>query len=231
MIIKNGVYGNFMYKNNKIVKAYQLVNYDGDYYFINDGHMIARNIRLYLSDRFVSGKTFADGTPIPAGYYEFDADGKMIIKDGVYGNFMYKNNKLVKAYQLVNYKGDYYFINNGHELARNTKLYLSDKFVEGKTYEDGTPLQVGYYEFDADGKMIGKNGVFGDNFYRNGIMLKCYQLVYFDGDYYFINDGHKVAKNQKVYMSAKYVAGKTFSDESMIPVGYYWFDENGKMIH
>ncbi len=62
---------------------------------------------------------------------------------------------LQKAYQLVEFEGDFYFINNGkHEIAKNITLYLSAKFVEGKTYADGTPIEVGYYYFGADGKMV-----------------------------------------------------------------------------
>ena len=57
------------------------MEYEGNYYFINDGHKLAKNITLYLSDRFVEGKTFADGTAIPASLYSFDADGKMIINN------------------------------------------------------------------------------------------------------------------------------------------------------
>ena len=37
-----------------------------------------KNSRVYLSEKFVAGATFADGTALPAGYYEFDAEGKMV---------------------------------------------------------------------------------------------------------------------------------------------------------
>ena len=81
MIIRNGPDGDYFYKNGVRQNAYQLVEYEGNYYFINDGHKLAKNITLYLSDRFVEGKTFADGTAIPASLYFFDADGKMIINN------------------------------------------------------------------------------------------------------------------------------------------------------
>jgi hypothetical protein len=54
----------------------------------------------------------------------------------------------LKAYQLVEFEGNYYFINNGNMIAKNTRIYLSQKFVED------TDLVVGYYDFDADGKLI-----------------------------------------------------------------------------
>lgn len=231
MQIKNGVIGKLLYKNNTFLKCYQLVEYDGEYYFINDGHKLAMNTRLYLTNRFVSGHTFADGEPIPAGYYEFDETGKMQIKEGVIGNAMYHNNAMVNCYQLYEYNGDFYFINDGNRVTKNAKVYLTEKYVSGKTYADGTAILPGQYEFDADGKMIGKNGVYGDVFYRNGIMLKAYQLVEYEGNFYFVSDGNKVAKNTKVYLTSKLVAGKTFADGSMIEVGYYQFDAEGKMIH
>ena len=97
----------------------------------------------------------ADGTPIPAGIYEFDADGKMILKHGIIDDCIYINGVLQKAFQLVEFEGSFYFINDGnHKIAKNTKLYLSEKFVSGKCFADGTAIPAGMYEFDAEGKMI-----------------------------------------------------------------------------
>ena len=78
--IKNGVIEDKLYINDVLQKAYQLVEYNGDFYFINDGqNRVAKNQKLYISASYVSGKYFPDGTPLYAGYYTFDADGKMII--------------------------------------------------------------------------------------------------------------------------------------------------------
>ena len=69
------------YCNRQFIQlAYQLIEFEGSFYFINDGDKIVRSKKLYLSDKFVEGKTFADGTAITAGYYYFDADGKMVIE-------------------------------------------------------------------------------------------------------------------------------------------------------
>ena len=227
---KNGVYSDQLYIDGVIVKCYQLVEYNGDFYFINDGNKIAKNGKLYLSEKFVEGKTFPDGTPIPVGLYEFDAEGKMIVKNGVYGDYLYKNGLVVKRYQLAEYNGDFYFINDGDKIARSGKLYLSAQYVEGKYFANGTAIPAGYYEFDDDGKMIIKHGVYGDYLYIYGVMQKAYQLVEFDGDYYFINDGHKIARDVKLYLTQKFVEGKTFADGSALGIGYYSFDADGKMI-
>ncbi len=236
--LKNGVIEDKLYINGVLQKAYQLVAFDGDFYFINDGqHRVAKNTWLYLSEKFVSGKTFPDGRPVQVGKYYFDAEGKMEIpelKNGVIEDKLYINDVLQKAYQLVEFDGDLYFINDGqHRVAKNTWLYLCEKFVSGKTFPDGRPVQVGKYYFDAEGKMEIpelKNGVIEDKLYINGVLQKAYQLVEFDGDFYFINDGqHRVAKNTWLYLSEKFVSGKTFPDGRPVQVGKYYFDAEGKM--
>ena len=212
---KNGVIGDYLYINGVKQTRYQLVEFEGDFYFVNDGDMVAKNITLYLGEQFVAG------SGLEAGLYDFDADGKLIIpekKHGVVGDYLYVDNVMLKAYQLVNFEGDYYFINDGDKIAKNIKLYLSEQFVEG------TGIAPGLYDFDAEGKMMLKNGVFGDYLYINGAMQKAYQLVEFNGDYYFVNDCHKIAKSCKIYLGQQFVEGTDFE------VGVFEFDADGKMI-
>ena len=215
LIVKNGPMADgFFYRNGTRLNCYQLVEYQGDYYFISDGHKYVKNARIYLSQQFV------EGSPFTVGYYEFDGDGKLIVKNGPQADgFFYINGVRQNCYQLLEYEGDYYFINDGHKYAKNARIYLSQQFV------DGTPFAVGYYEFDGDGKLIVKNGPQADGFfYLNGVRQNCYQLVEYEGDYYFINDGHKYAKNARIYLSQQFVEGTPF------PVGYYEFDGDGKLI-
>ena len=230
MIILNGPVGDYFYINGIRQDRYQLVEYNGDYYFINDGNKLAKSIKLYLSEQFVEGHTYADGTPIQPGYYDFDSDGKMIILNGVVGDYLYINGVRQDRYQLVEYNGDYYFINDGNKLAKNITLYLKEEFVTGHFYPNGESIQPGYCDFDADGKMIVLNGPVGDYFYVNGVRQDRYQLVEYNGDYYFINDGNKLAKNITLYLDKRFVQGKTFIDGSLISVGYYTFDADGKMV-
>ena len=208
-----GIKGDYFYWNDVRLKAYQLVEFEGDYYFINDGHKIAKNKRIYLSERFV------EGTDLKVGYYDFDAEGKMILLNGPVGDYFYKDNVRLKAYQLVEFEGNYYFINDGHKIAKNKRIYLSQRFVEG------TDLKVGYYEFDSEGKMVYLNGPVGDYFYKDNVRQKAYQLVEFEGNYYFINDSHKLAKNKRIYLSERFVEGTD------LKVGYYEFDSEGKMVY
>ncbi len=74
MVILNGVVGDYFYINGIAQKRYQLIESDGNYYFINDGDKVAKNIVLYL------GANFVEGTDIQPGLYHFDADGRMIVE-------------------------------------------------------------------------------------------------------------------------------------------------------
>ena len=154
----------------------------------------------------------------------------MIIKNGPIGDYFYKNNVIQKAYRLVEYEGNFYFIDAGNKLLKNTRVYLSEKYVSGFKYPDGLELTAGRYEFDAEGKMIIKNGIVGDYLYKNGVIQKCYQLVNYGDDFYFIDEGNKLLKNIRVYLKAKFVAGVVTKDGYMLETGDYTFDENGRMV-
>ena len=144
---------------------------------------------------------------------------------------MYINNERINTYCLVKYDGNYYFVSDGRKVAVNTTLYLSEKFVVGHTYEDGTPLKAGYYTFDAEGKMVVLNGVIDGYMYINNERINRYALIELDGNFYYVGDYRKVVTNKMQWLSVNDVAGKTWSDGSMIEVGYHYFDETGKMVY
>ena len=214
LVMKNGPQADgYFYRNGVRLSCYQLVEYEGDWYFINDSHKIAKDKRIYLSAQFV------EGTDFTVGYYDFDADGKMIIKNGPQEDgYFYRNGARLSCYQLVEYEGDWYFINDGHKIAKNKRLYMSAQFVEN------TPFAVGYYDFDADGKLVVLNGPQEDGyFYLDGVRLSCYQLVKYNGAYYFIDDGHKYARNKRIYLSAQFIG------DEPLEVGYYQFGADGTL--
>ena len=148
MVVKHGVVGDYLYINNTMQRAYQLIEFEGSYYFINDYNKLAKNTSIYLSEKFTS----AYG--LPAAQYTFDEEGKMVVKHGVVGDYLYINHTMQRAYQLIEFEGSYYFINDYNKIARNTTIYLSERFVKDMTFADGSALGVGYYTFDADGKMV-----------------------------------------------------------------------------
>ena len=234
--VKNGVVGDYLYINDVKQVRYQLAEFDGNFYFIDSGDKIVRNMTLYLSEQFVEGKTFADGRAIQVGRYDFDAEGKMIIpavKNGVVGDYLYINDVKQVRYQLAEFDGNFYFIDSGDKIVKNMTLYLSEQFVEGKTFADGRPIQVGKYEFDAEGKMIipeVKHGVVGDYLYINDVKQVRYQLVEFEGNFYFVDSGDKIVRDMTLRLVEEYVDGFFLENGEPLQPGRYYFDTEGKMV-
>ena len=98
---------------------------------------------------YVSAKHL-EGTGLKAGYFEFGADGKMILKHGAdEDGYFYINGVKQYAYQLIKHDdGNYYFIGDYNKYVVNKTMYISAKHLEG------TGLKAGYYTFDESGKMI-----------------------------------------------------------------------------
>jgi hypothetical protein len=76
---KSGVVGDYLYINDVKQGCYQLIEFEGDFYFISDGDRITKNKKLYLGEKYVANYIFENGDPMLPGYYEFDAAGKMIL--------------------------------------------------------------------------------------------------------------------------------------------------------
>ena len=88
-------------------------------------------------------------------------------------------------------------------------------------------LPVGWYSFDADGKMIIKQGVVRDadgriRYYVDGVATYAGLVKDTDGSYYYISGNGCVA----VTNCTKYI---TFTN-GLLPEGSYKFGEDGKMI-
>ena len=245
---KNGVINGYLYIDDVKQVRYQLVEYDGNFYFISDADKILVNTYKTLSAKHVEGKTFADGTPLTAGTYYFDAEGKLVVpeapeapevKNGVINGYLFIDGVQQKAYQLVEYDGNFYFVSDGHKVLVNGNKNLTAKHVEGKTFADGTPIPAGIYYFDAEGKMVrpeapeapeAKNGVINGYLYIDDVQQKAYQLVEYDGNFYFVSDGHKVIVDGYKNLSAKHVEGKILDNGSPILPGIYYFDSEGKLV-
>ena len=235
MVIKNGVYDGFMYINNEKINRYALIEYAGNYYYVGDYRKVVMNQTIYLSAEYLVGFTYADGTPLKPGYYTFDGEGKMVIKNGVVDGYMYINGKRVETYTLVDFGGALYFVSDGRKIAVNKTIYLTAEYVKGFTYPNGAPLTVGYYTFGADGKMVinettVKNGVIDGYMYINNERVNRYALIEYAGNYYYVGDYRKVAMNQTLYLTAEYLAGFTYADGTPMKPGYYTFDGEGKMV-
>ena len=150
MELKNGPnWDGYFYNNNVKQKAYALKEFDGDYYFICENNKVCVNQTRNLSDSMVKG------TPFPAGKYDFGDDGKLILKNGPQDDgYFYIDGIRQRAFRLIEYEGNYYYIATNHKYVRGRVAPISAQVVEGMTFSDGTPITEGYYNFDNDGKMI-----------------------------------------------------------------------------
>ena len=228
--LKNGPDGDYFYVNGVKVPEYTgLVEYQGNYYYVSAGAKIVKNVTDRLVNK-TNGLTFPDGTPIPNGRYDFDAEGRMIVKNGPEGDYFYINGVKVPEYTgLVTYEGEFYYVTAGGKMVKDVTDRLVNK-TNGLTFADGTPIPNGKYDFDAEGRMLIKNGPEGDYFYVNGIKVPEYTgLVTYEGEFYYVSAGGKMVKDVTDRLVNK-TNGLTFADGTLIPNGKYDFDSEGRML-
>ena len=220
----------FFYVDNAKLSGYTLVEYNGAYYFVGD-----YNKYVVSAVQFVSAECLASvGLDLPAGDYEFDADGKMILvapaqKNGPQEDgFFYIDDVKQRGYQLIEYNGAYYFVGDYNKYVAGKTQFVSAERLASV----GLDLPAGDYEFAADGKMIlvapaQKNGPQEDGtFYINDVKQSGYQLVEYNGTFYFIGDYNKIVVNKIQYLSAESLAAVGLE----LPEGKYQFDEEGRLV-
>ena len=201
-----------------------LIMIGGEYYYVKTDCSVVRGQTYYIS------KT--NGLK-PAGSYEFNADGTMVVKD--YNGIVSENGSMyyyvngVKTYAgLIVIDGSYYYVKTDGEV------------VHGKAYritKTNGLLDADIYTFDDDGKLVGKtpsttpepvdpdtkNGIVKENgsmyYYVNGV--KTYAgLIVIDGSYYYVNS------NCEVIHGRSYRISRT---NGLKPAGTYDFDADGRM--
>ncbi len=220
----NGIYifnNNTYYLKDGIANVHGLVEYDGDYYYINSSYVAIKNTGYRLTDSMTNGL-------LPAGTYYFDADCKMIqMKNGIVtednGDIRYYVNDVPQYAGLVqDNAGNYYYINSTLKAVKNTAYTISAAKTNGL-------LPAGTYKFGADGKMIqAKNGIVKDDngdvrYYVNDVPQYAGLVQDSDGSYYYINSTLKAVRN------TAYTIG-TAKTNGLLPAGTYNFGADGKMI-
>ena len=216
----NGVYKNRFYIDGVQQVAYQLIDFEGSLYFVGDGHMIAVNKKVYLSKSYVTGMT------IPDGWYNFDAEGKLIVPDTKNGpqddGFFYIDSVKQNGWKIYKYEGNYYYVASGNKYVKNARMYLSTEVWADMT------LPAGWYNFDAEGKLIippVKNGPQDDGyFYIENVRQNGWKIYEYEGNYYYVASGNKYVKDARMYLSTEVWA------DMILPAGWYNFDAEGKLI-
>ena len=149
--------GVFMVENGEAVYAGLVRDAEGNYYYINSSRKAVVNTSYSISESKANGL-------LPAGRYEFGADGKMInppvvdpdepdenVKQGLIwdedGEIRYYVDGVATYAGLVLHEGNYYYINSSKKAVKNTGYNIGAAKTNGL-------LPAGRYFFDADGKMI-----------------------------------------------------------------------------
>ena len=223
-----------------------LENYNGAYtwngknYYVIDGIAVNGLVEIggyyyYVrsNGQFATGRYYTTTTNglLPADFYVFGADGKMLnppgteLKEGIHANengvLCYYKGGIPTAAGLIYIDGYYYYARTGGILAT------------GKYWTTNTNglLEAKLYTFDTDGKMlnpngeeiVGKTGIYEEDgvwyYYKNGEPFAA-GLIYIDGYYYYARTGGILA-------IGKYW---TTNHNGLMAAALYEFDAQGRMI-
>ena len=202
--------GNLCYYVNYAKNYAGLVEVDGSFYYIASDLKAVKNCTYYV--------TKTNGLK-PAGYYTFDADGKMVIKNGLVeenGDLYYYVDGAKTAAGLIKWEGNYYYIASNLKAVKNAKHYVfADKANDLKS--------AGWYWFNADGTMY-LEGIREENgtkyYYKDGV--KNYAgLIEISGDYYYVKSDCSVVCNRSYYVT---------KSNGLMPSATYTFGADGKMV-
>ena len=193
------------------VKNYAgLVEVDGSYYYIASDLKAVKNCTYYVT------KT---NDRKPAGYYTFDVDGKMVIKNGLVeenGDLYYYVDGAKTAAGLIEWDDNYYYIASNLKAVKDAKHYVFADKANGLK-------SAGWYWFNADGTMY-LEGIREENgtkyYYKDGV--KNYAgLIEISGDYYYVKSDCSVVCDRSYYVT---------KSNGLMPSATYTFGANGKMV-
>ena len=202
--------GNLCYYVDYVKNYAGLVEVDGSYYYIASDLKAVKNCTYYVT------KT---NNLKPAGYYTFDADGKMVIKSGLVeenGDLYYYVDGAKTAAGLITWEGNYYYIASDLKAVKDAKHYVfADKANSLKS--------AGWYWFNADGTMF-LEGIREENgtkyYYKDGV--KNYAgLIEISGEYYYVKSDCSVVCNRSYYVT---------KSNGLMPSATYTFGADGKIV-
>ena len=202
--------GNLCYYVDYVKNYAGLVEVDGSYYYIASDLKAVKNCTYYVT------KT---NDLKPAGYYTFDADGKMIIKNGLVeenGDLYYYVDGAKTAAGLIEWEGDYYYIASNLKAVKGARHYIFADRANGLK-------AAGWYWFNADGTMF-LEGIREENgtkyYYKDGV--KNYAgLIEISGEYYYVKSDCSVVCDRSYYVT---------KSNGLMPSATYTFDADGKMV-
>ena len=202
--------GNLCYYVDYVKNYAGLVEVDGSYYYIASDLKAVKNCTYYVT------KT---NDLKPAGYYTFDADGKMVIKSGLVeenGDLYYYVDGAKTAAGLIKWDGNYYYIASNLKAVKDAKHYVFADKANGLK-------SAGWYWFNADGTMF-LEGIREENgtkyYYKDGV--KNYAgLIEISGEYYYVKSDCSVVCDRSYYVT---------KSNGLMPSATYTFNADGKMV-
>ena len=202
--------GNLCYYVDYVKNYAGLVEVDGSFYYIASDLKAVKNCTYYVT------KT---NDLKPAGYYTFDADGKMVIKSGLVeenGDLYYYVDGAKTAAGLIKWDGNYYYIASNLKAVKDAKHYVFADKANGLK-------SAGWYWFNADGTMF-LEGIREENgtkyYYKDGV--KNYAgLIEISGEYYYVKSDCSVVCGRSYYVT---------KSNGLMPSATYTFDADGKMV-
>ena len=202
--------GNLCYYVDYVKNYAGLVEVDGSFYYIASDLKAVKNCTYYVT------KT---NDLKPAGYYTFDVDGKMVIKNGLVeenGDLYYYVDGAKTAAGLIKWEGNYYYIASNLKAVKDAKHYVFADKANGLK-------SAGWYWFNADGTMY-LEGIREENgtkyYYKDGV--KNYAgLIEISGDYYYVKSDCSVVCDRSYYVT---------KSNGLMPSATYTFGADGKMV-
>ena len=202
--------GNLCYYVDYVKNYAGLVEVDGSFYYIASDLKAVKNSTYYV--------TKTNGLK-DAGFYSFDADGKMIIKNGLVeenGDLYYYVDGAKTAAGLIEWEGNYYYIASNLKAVKGARHYIFADKANGLK-------AAGWYWFNADGTMF-LEGIREENgtkyYYKDGV--KNYAgLIEISGEYYYVKSDCSVVCNRSYYVT---------KSNGLMPSATYTFDADGKMV-
>lgn len=205
------------YVNGKPIHA-GLVKEGDDYFYITHHLTAVRGASHYVQEAYANGL-------LQPGLYEFDAEGRMIIKNGLWrdadGEIRFYEMSRPQYKGLIRTEaGDYYYITNKKVAVRGESHYILPEYTNGL-------LAPGRYEFDEDGKLIVKNGLVldADGELRYYVMSQPQYTGLIrteDGEFYYI------CKYKTAVRGERHLVLDAFAN-GLLPQGWYDFDESGRL--
>ena len=202
--------GNLCYYVDYVKNYAGLVEVDGSFYYIASDLKAVKNCTYYVT------KT---NDLKPAGYYTFDADGKMVIKSGLVeenGDLYYYVDGAKTTAGLIEWEGNYYYIASNLKAVKGARHYVFADKANGLK-------AAGWYWFNADGTMF-LEGIREENgtkyYYKDGV--KNYAgLIEISGEYYYVKSDCSVVCDRSYYVT---------KSNGLMPSATYTFDADGKMV-